>query len=334
MAERRGIGEPYSSHGLAHNTRVNQGEETAAAKNVPTMAKMMRKTMILTQRLFDSMTVPLFNVPSHHLVRITWSKGTLAVVFTDTHCHLTHAPTGARATIMQAHSAGTATLITVGTDLASSAECVQIAATNPGVFAVVGIHPNNAIEATDAVLDRIEDLATHPRVVGVGETGLDYFRQGAPPVRQEESFRSHIRIARDNDRTLVIHDREAHDDIVRVLSDEMPLPRVVFHCFSGDAGLVETCAEHGWYMSFAGNVTFTNATALQESAAKVPLELLLTETDSPYLTPHPHRGKPNSPSMVTVTTTFLADLLAMDVAQMAAQVGANAKQAFALPDGG
>lgn len=325
MAERRGIDAPYSSHGLAHNTRFHQGEDNAAAKNVPTMAKMIKKTMILTQRLFDS-TYPSLSVPC--------VKGTLANVFTDTHCHLTHAPTGARAAIMQAQVDGVSTMITVGTDLASSAECVQIAASNPGVFAVVGIHPNDAIEATEAVLGRIADLSTHPRVVGVGETGLDYFRQGAPPVRQEESFRSHIRIARDNDRTLVIHDREAHDDIVRILTDEMPLPRVVFHCFSGDADLVATCAEHGWYMSFAGNVTFTNATGLQQAAAKVPLDLLLTETDSPYLTPHPHRGKPNAPSFVTVTTAFLAELFDTDAAGMAAQVTTNAKQAFALPDDG
>lgn len=253
-------------------------------------------------------------------------------MFTDTHCHLTHVATGSRTAVSQAQADGVDTIITIGTDLASSAECVQIAASNDGVFAAVGIHPNDAIEATDGVLRRIEELAAHPRVVGVGETGLDYFRQGAPPVRQEESFRSHIRIARDHDRTLIVHDREAHDDIVSVLTEEMPLPRVVFHCFSGDPDLVATCAEHGWYMSFAGNVTFTNATELQAAAAKVPPELLLTETDSPYLTPHPHRGKPNSPSMVAVTTAFLADLHQRSEADMAALIAANARQAFALPD--
>ncbi|WP_370323708.1 TatD family hydrolase [Euzebya sp.] len=252
-------------------------------------------------------------------------------MFTDTHCHLTHVPTGARAAIDTARADGVTTMVTVGTDLASSAECVRIAAAHEGVYAAVGIHPNDAIEATEAVLARIEDLAQHDSVVAVGETGLDWFREGAPPIRQEESFRSHIRIARDADRTLVIHDREAHDDIVRVLVDEMPLPRVVFHCFSGGRDLVETCAVNGWWMSFAGNVTFTNATPLQEAAAAVPLELLLTETDSPFLTPHPHRGKPNSPSMVAVTTAFLADLHGLGTEDMAAAVGDNARRAFALP---
>ncbi len=252
-------------------------------------------------------------------------------MFTDTHCHLTHASAGARAVIDQARADGVTTMVTIGTDLASSAECVQIAASNDEVYAAVGIHPNDAIEATDGVLARIEELAAHPKVVAVGETGLDWFRMGAPAVRQEESFRTHIRIARDHDRTLVIHDREAHDDIVRILLDEAPLPRVVFHCFSGGPDLVATCAEQGWWMSFAGNVTFTNAGALQDAAAKVPLELLLTETDSPYLTPHPHRGQPNTPSMVAITTAFLAEMHGMSTEAMATATSANARRAFALP---
>lgn len=255
-------------------------------------------------------------------------------MFTDTHCHLAHAPTGAREAVAAAHEAGVTTMVTVGTDLASSAECVQLASIHEGVWAAVGIHPNDSIESTDAVLARIEELATHPRVVAVGETGLDWFREGAPRVRQEESFRAHIRIARDHDRALVIHDREAHDDIVRILVDEMPLPRVVLHCFSGGPDLVATCAEHGWWMSFAGNVTFRNARPLQEAAARVPAELLLTETDSPYLTPHPHRGTTNHPAMVAVTAAFLADLRGVAVEELAETTSANARAAFGLPDPG
>lgn len=257
---------------------------------------------------------------------------TRSPVFTDTHCHLTHLPQGAGAAVDQARADGVDLMVTIGTDLASSAECVHIAATNEGVHAAVGIHPNDAIEATEAVLKRIEELAAHPSVVALGETGLDFFRTGAPPVRQEESFRAHIRIARDLGKALVIHDREAHDDVVRVLLSEAPLPRVIFHCFSGGTDLVDICAEHGWWMSFAGNVTFTNATPLQKAAAAAPLDLLLTETDSPYLTPHPHRGKPNTPSMVAVTTAYLAELHGMATEEMAGAVGANARRAFALPD--
>lgn len=253
-------------------------------------------------------------------------------VFTDTHCHLSMAPDGVAATLARAREAGVETLITVGTDLASSAECVRIAATTPGVWAAVGIHPNDAIEATDAVLDRIEQLAMGPGVVAVGETGLDWFREGAPRVRQEESFRSHIRIARDHDRTLVIHDRDAHADIVRVLTAEMPLPRVVFHCFSGGPDLVETCAERGWYMSFAGNVTFKNAKDLQAAAAATPVDLLLTETDSPFLSPHPFRGQTNEPARVSVTTAFLGQLHDRSPDHMGRLTTANARRAFAIPD--
>lgn len=253
------------------------------------------------------------------------------LVFTDTHCHLSMAPDGVAATLARAHDAGVDTLITVGTDLASSAECVRIAVTTPGVWAAVGIHPNDAIEATDAVLDRIEQLAMGPGVLAVGETGLDWFREGAPRVRQEESFRAHIRIARDHDRTLVIHDRDAHSDIIRVLVDEMPLPRVVFHCFSGGPDLVQTCAEHGWYMSFAGNVTFKNAKELQAAAVLAPVDLLLTETDSPFLSPHPFRGQTNEPARVSVTTAFLGQLHERSPDEMGRLTSDNARRAFAIP---
>lgn len=241
------------------------------------------------------------------------------------------APDGADATVRRAREAGVTTLITVGTDLASSAECVRLAAQTPGVWAAVGIHPNDSIEATEAVLGKIEELAAGSSVVAVGETGLDWFREGAPRIRQEESFRAHIRIARDHDRTLVIHDREAHEDIVRVLTDEMPLPRVVFHCFSGGPDLVETCAEHGWFMSFAGNVTFSNARDLQAAAAVAPVELMLTETDSPFLSPHPFRGKTNEPARVAVTTAFLGKMHDRAPHEMGELTSANAVRAFALP---
>lgn len=255
----------------------------------------------------------------------------MRAVFTDTHCHLTMAPDGVDAAIARARDAHVSTMITVGTDLASSAECVRIAAANEGVWAAVGIHPNDSIEATEAVLERIEELASRPSVVAVGETGLDWFREGAPRVRQRESFRAHIRIARDADRALVIHDRDAHDDVVAVLMDEKPLPRVVFHCFSGGPDLVRTCAEEGWFMSFAGNVTFSNAKDLQAAAAEVPLDLLLTETDSPFLSPHPFRGKPNEPARVSVTAAFLGQMHDRSPDELGQLTSDNARRAFALP---
>jgi TatD DNase family protein len=256
-----------------------------------------------------------------------------ADVYTDTHCHLEllFEEQDQDNMITRAHEAGVTTLVTVGVDLASSAEAVQTAAYNEGVYAAIGIHPNNAIEATDHVLERLADLARHPRVVGIGETGLDWFREGAPRIRQADSFRDHIRLAKDFDKALIIHDRDAHEDVVAILMEEGAPERTVFHCFSGDTKLVKICADNNWYMSFAGNVTFRNAPDLREAAAAAPVELIVTETDSPYLSPHPHRGKPNEPARVVLTTGALAELHGMSDEDMAAATSANARRLFNLP---
>lgn len=254
-------------------------------------------------------------------------------MYTDTHCHLELLFEGQDQdnTITRAREAGVTTLITVGVDLASSAEAVQTAAYAEGVYAAIGIHPNNAIEATDGVLERIRDLAAHPRVVGVGETGLDWFREGAPRIRQMDSFRDHIRLAKDLDKALIIHDRDAHDDVVAILNDEGAPERTVFHCFSGDVKLVEICAANGWFMSFAGNVTFRNAPDLREAAAAAPVELIVTETDAPYLSPHPYRGKPNEPARVVLTTGALGEMHGLTDEDMAAITSENARRLFKLP---
>ena len=254
-------------------------------------------------------------------------------MYVDTHCHLELLFEGQDQdnTITRAREAGVTTLVTVGVDLASSAEAVQTAAYHEGVYAVIGIHPNNAIEATEHVLERIADLAQHPRVVGIGETGLDWFREGAPRIRQQDSFRDHIRIAKDLEKALVIHDRDAHDDVVEILLDEGAPERTVFHCFSGDTALVKTCVANRWFMSFAGNVTFRNAPDLREAAAAAPLELLVAETDSPYLSPHPFRGKPNEPARVVLAVEALAELHDMPAGQMAAITSDNARRLFCLP---
>jgi TatD DNase family protein len=253
-------------------------------------------------------------------------------VYTDTHCHLEmlegELP---HAIVERARAASVDTLLTVGVDLASSAECVHTAGAIPGVWAVVGIHPHNAIEATSGVLDRLAQLARHPRVVGIGETGLDYHRNHSSPELQDAAFRAQIDMAKTLGKTLVIHCREAHDDVLATLLKEGPPPRVVFHCFSGDVEFVGHCGEHGWFMSFAGTVTFTNAPQLQEAAAKAPVELLLTETDSPYLSPHPLRGQTNEPARVTMIAAKLAELHGMGEAQMAQLTSTNARRAFNLP---
>lgn len=255
-------------------------------------------------------------------------------VYTDTHCHLylVHGESP-EDVIARARDSGVGTLVDVGIDLASSAECVRVAAVHDGVYAAAGIHPHNTIEATEHVLARLTALARHPKVVGIGETGLDYFRDHSPPIRQRESFREHIRIAKELDRALIIHDRDAHEDVVAILGEERAPERTVFHCFSGDVELVKTCAEQGWFLSFAGNVTFRNAPGLREAAAAAPLDLIVAETDSPYLSPHPHRGKPNEPARIGATVAQLAELHGLDPEEMAAITSENARRLFRFDAG-
>lgn len=254
-------------------------------------------------------------------------------MYTDTHCHLAliDGDEPVEEVVDRARRAGVTTLVTVGVDLASSAEAVHIASAFRDVWAVVGIHPHNSIEATDHVLERLRAVARHPSVVGIGETGLDYFRDHSPRVRQEESFREHIRLAKEFDRALVIHDRNAHDDVLRILEDEGAPERTVFHCFSGDLELAKRCAEQGWYTSFAGNLTFRNAPELRQVAAAMPLELLVAETDSPYLSPHPHRGQTNEPARVRLVVAQLAELHGLPVEEMARITSENARRLFDLP---
>lgn len=255
------------------------------------------------------------------------------VPYIDTHCHLDrHRERTVTDQVTRARDAGVTTMITVGTDLASSTQAVRTAKRFDGVHAVVGIHPNDAIEATPQVLRMIELLGAEPEVVGIGETGMDQYRDHTTPEQQEASFRAHIELAKTLDRTLVIHCRDAWDPCLAILEDQGPPPRVVMHCFSGDVAVVRRCAEAGWYQSYAGNVTFKNADALRLAAVATPLQLLLTETDSPFLTPHPHRGEPNDPSYVPLTLRALAQTRGEPVEVIEQAVAANTRRAFALPD--
>ncbi|MDP9022303.1 MAG: TatD family hydrolase [Actinomycetota bacterium] len=251
--------------------------------------------------------------------------------YVDTHCHLDHHEQLRSAEqVERARAQGVTALVTVGTDLASSTEAVQTAARHDEVWATVGVHPNDTMEATPRVMECIQRLATQPRVVGIGESGLDYYRDWASPERQQWAFRRHIDLAKAVDKTLVIHCREAWDDTLGILEEEGPPERVVLHCFSGGADLAERCAADGYFLSFAGNVTFTNAPALREAAAATPLDRLLTETDSPFLTPDPHRGQPNEPAMVPLVAACLARVHGRDLEEVAAATVTNARRAFAL----
>lgn len=231
---------------------------------------------------------------------------------------------------------GVTHLVEVGCDVESSRHALALAAAQPTVAAAVALHPNDAAtiatrdgdEAFEATLEEIESMV--PEAKAVGETGLDHYRTRDEDgkLAQERAFRRHIQWAKTHDKTLVIHDRDAHADILRVLDDEGAPERVVMHCFSGDAQFARECVDRGFWLSFPGVVTFGSAPALREAAQATPLAKILVETDAPYLTPKPERGKPNAPYLMAHTVRFLADLLEQDLAAFCDQVTANTWAAY------
>jgi len=232
-----------------------------------------------------------------------------------------------------ARSAGIGRVVNVGCDLPSSRWSVARAGEHEDVYAAVAIHPNETSSVDsrrDEVLAELSSLAASPKVVAIGETGLDYYRDYADPGVQREWFRAHIRLARQTGKTLMIHDREAHQDVLSILADTGPWApySVIFHCFSGDVDMALQCAEAGYVMSFAGNVTFKNAETLRLAAVAAPAELMLAETDAPYLTPVPHRGKPNSPALTADTIRFLAELKGIDLPEFCTHLQSNGRRVF------
>ncbi len=252
----------------------------------------------------------------------------LPVDVVDSHCHLDLMETPVEEAVAAAQAVGVRRLMTIGIDVVSSRWCAETAQRHADVYAGVAIHPNEAGSADEAAWAEITRLAALPQVRAVGETGLDYYRQGATPEQQQESFRRHIAIAKSTGTTLMIHDREAHADVLRLLEEEGRPEGTVFHCFSGDAAMARTCADRGYHMSFAGNVTFRNAGGLRAAATAAPLELLLVETDAPFLTPAPFRGRPNAPYLVPLTVRALAEIKGVDLETLATALAANSERLF------
>jgi TatD DNase family protein len=269
----------------------------------------------------------------------------------DSHTHLDMQSGTVEEGLAKAASVGVTTVVQVGCDINGSRWAAEAAAAFENVHAAVALHPNEAPRivhgdpdgwsrqgarepggdaALDEALAEIDRLAALPQVKGVGETGLDYFRTGPEgKAAQERSFRAHIEIAKRHGKALVIHDRDAHADVLRVLKEEGAPERTVFHCYSGDAEMAEICAREGYFMSFAGNVTFKNAQHLRDALAVAPLELVLVETDAPFLTPAPYRGRPNAPYLIPVTVRAMAHVRGIDEDAMATALGANTARAFA-----
>jgi TatD DNase family protein len=246
----------------------------------------------------------------------------------DSHCHLDLLEIPVPRALAAAHAVGVRQLMTIGCDLKSSRWGAEAARNHGDVFAGVAIHPNETTGVRDDVLDDIAELALLPQVRAIGETGLDYYRDWAGIEDQQRSFRAHIDIAKRTGKALVIHDREAHDDVLRILEEEGAPEKVIFHCFSGDAAMARVCADRGYVMSFAGNVTFKNAGDLREALKVAPLELLLVETDAPFLTPIPHRGKPNSSYLIPLTVRCMAGVKGVDLAELCTAIAANGVRLF------
>jgi TatD DNase family protein len=261
----------------------------------------------------------------------------LPIPVVDSHTHLditvseAGVPGGVPELIARAAEAGVDRLVQVGVDVETSRWGAELAAEHEAVVATVAIHPNEAprLRDLDEALRQIEALAAHDRVRGVGETGMDRFRTGDEGrAAQEASFRAHIAIAKRYGKALVIHDRDAHADVLRVLDDEGAPETVVMHCFSGDAEFAAECVRRGFVLSFAGTVTFASAGALREAARVTPLKQLLVETDAPYLTPMPYRGRPNASYLIPLTVRGLAETTGAHLYELCTAISETGDRVF------
>ncbi len=265
----------------------------------------------------------------------------LEVAIYDNHTHLEFQfvdelePMSVGEHLDKAQSVGIKSVVQVGVTLESSKWSAGLAARESRVLAAVAIHPNEAPlyennAALDSAIAEIAELATQPRVRAIGETGLDFFRtEGEQSIQlQRRSFEQHIEIAKQNDIALMIHDRDAHADVVETLKRVGSPERVVFHCYSGDLELAEICAENGWYMSFAGNITIKRNQHLRDSLKFAPKELILIETDAPFLAPEPYRGRPNTSYLVPITARFMAEVRETEINQLCEQLALNTEAVY------
>jgi TatD DNase family protein len=248
----------------------------------------------------------------------------------DSHCHLEMIADTVSA-VAGARAAGVEQLITIGIDLESSRRAAELAETLDGVYATVGMHPHEAHLLDDACLAEFEELAARPRVVAVGEVGLDFYRDLSPRDAQRRAFSAQIELARRTDLPLVVHVREAGDEAMTQLAAEASDLTVILHCFSLPQ-FVDECNERGYYASFAGNVTYKNAAELREAAKRVRGDRIMVETDAPFLTPVPNRGNSNVPAWVVHTAALVAEVRGLPADEFAALTTANARRVFALAE--
>jgi len=254
------------------------------------------------------------------------------VSFIDSHCHLNYKGLAEQQqeVLERARAAGVETMLTISTREREWDEVIAIAEREDDVWATIGIHPHEADAHPDIDTAKLVARAAHPRVIGIGETGLDYYYDHSDRARQQASFRAHIAAARETGLPIVVHTRDAEEDTADILRDEMAqgaYPGVI-HCFTASSAFAEIALELGLYISISGIVTFKNARDLQETAARLPIERLLIETDAPFLAPVPHRGKTGEPAFVADTARFLADLRGVDVMALARATADNFHRLF------
>ena len=254
---------------------------------------------------------------------------------TDTHTHLDFPrfDDDREQVIGQALAAGVGAIVDIGTDLASSQAAVALAEAYPQIYAAVGVHPHDAKTLTEETLEELGVLALHPKVVAIGEIGLDFFRDLSPRDKQRQAFQQQLALASEVGKPVVIHDRDAHSEVMAILRRWIEgghQPAGVLHCFSGDLAMAQEAIELGFYISIAGPVTFKNARSLRELVRQLPLEKLLVETDCPYLSPHPHRGKRNEPAYVKLVAQEVARVKGLSPEEVARITSDNAQALFAL----
>lgn len=247
------------------------------------------------------------------------------------HLHMPQFDEDRAEAIARAADAGVARMVEIGYDLESSQAALALAERHPQIFAVAGIQPHYAAEADDSWLERVRRMAAHPKVVAIGEIGLDYYHDRAPHDAQERLFRAQLALAREARLPVVIHSRDAQADTVRILRDAARGQPGIMHSFSGDWAYAEACLEVGFLLSFSGPTTFPKAADLHEVGRRAPLDRILTETDSPYLSPHPLRGKRNEPARVRLVAERIAALREIALAELADAVWRNAASIFDLP---
>ena len=258
----------------------------------------------------------------------------LPIPVADAHTHLDACGADTAAEVEQAMAraaaVGVGKVVTVADDLPSARWAVTAAGRHPDLYSAVALHPTRADQLDDDAKTTLEELARDERVVAIGETGLDHYWEAAPHRAQAESFAWHIDLAKRTGKALMIHDRSAHRAVLDLLAAEGPPDRVIFHCFSGDVAVAAECADRGYVMSFAGPVSFRNATDLAAAAAFVPANLLLVETDAPFLTPHPYRGRRNEPFALPYTFRALATLRDEDVTELCEAVNRNTLRMYGI----